>query len=111
MTLASVQVLDTQFSLGVNMPLVSNFSRSLLLSSLVAAVTVFSAGCGSGSSSSGTRIRFVNASTDQLSVNVLIDGVNVTSGLANVGGSTGYLAAKSGVRHIQIQDPNDLVFL
>jgi len=53
----------------------------------------------------------VNASTNQLSVNVLIDSVSVTSALANVGGSTGYLAVKSGARHIQIQDPTDLVFL
>jgi len=93
------------------MPHVSKLCRFLLLSTLVAAVTVFWAGCGSGSSSSGTRIRFVNASTNQPTVNVLIDSVNVTSNLANVGGSTAYLAVKSGARRIQIQDPNDLVFL
>jgi len=93
------------------MPHVSKLCRFVLLSTLVAAVTVFWAGCGSGSSSSGTRIRFVNASTNQPTVNVLIDSVNVTSNLANVGGSTAYLAVKSGARRIQIQDPNDLVFL
>src|SRR5260221_12075402 len=87
--------------LGANMPRVSKLSCFFLLSPLVAAVTMFSAGCASGSSTSA-RIRFVNASTNQLSVNVLIDSVSVTSALANVGGSTGYLAVKSGARHIQI---------
>jgi len=97
--------------LGDNMPRVSKLSCFLLVSPLVAAVTMFSAGCGSGGSSTSARIRFVNASTNQLSVNVLIDSVSVTSALANVGGSTGYLAVKSGARRIQIQDPTDLVFL
>jgi hypothetical protein len=93
------------------MPRVSKLSHFLLLSTLVAAVTVFSVGCGSGSSSSSTRIRFVNAATNQPTVNVLIDGVSVTSGLANLGGSTAYMAVKSGARRIQIQEPTDLVFL
>jgi hypothetical protein len=35
----------------------------------------------------------------------------VTSGLANVGGSTAYMAVKSGARRIQIQEPTNLVFL
>jgi hypothetical protein len=93
------------------MPRVSKLSHFLLLSTLVAAVTVFSVGCGSGSSSSSSRIRFVNAATNQALVNVLIDGVSVTSGLANLGGSTAYMAVKSGARRIQIQEPTDLVFL
>lgn len=95
------------------MPRVSKLSRSLMLSILVAAVTVFSVGCGSSSSSSstGTRIRFVNATTNEPTVNVLIDGVTVTSGLAYIGGATGYMTVASGARRIQIQDPNDLVFL
>jgi hypothetical protein len=107
---ASVQVLDAKFASGVNMPRFSKLSHFLLLSTLVAAV--FSVGCGSGSSSgSGTRIRFVNAATNLPSMNVLIDGVTVTSNLANVGGTTAYLAVKSGARRIQIQDPNNLAFL
>jgi hypothetical protein len=94
------------------MPRVFKLSH-LWSSALLAAVTLLSVGCGSSSSSSssGTRIRFVNASTNELSVNVLIDGVSVTTGLANVGGSTAYMAVKSGARRIQIQDPTDLTFL
>jgi len=91
---------------------VSKLSGSILLVLLLVSVTMFLGGCGLGSSSSSsTRIRFVNASTNELAVNVLIDGVNVTSNLMNVGGATGYLAVKSGARRIQIQDPTDLVFL
>lgn len=94
------------------MPRVERLFRFFLFSSLLIAVAVFSAGCGSGSgSSTGTRIRFVNASTDQLAVNVLIDGTTVTTALANLGGSTGYMAVSSGARRIQIQDPVSLTFL
>lgn len=88
------------------MPRVSNLSHSLLFSAVLAAATVLSVGCGSNgsSSSSGTKIRFVNASPDQLMVNVLIDGNSVATGLANLGGATAYLGVGSGARHIQIQD-------
>ncbi len=74
---------------------------------LALALPIFAVGCGSNnsSSSSGTRIRFVNASPDQLTVNVLIDGTSVATALANGGGATAYLTVKAGARRIQVQDP------
>jgi Domain of unknown function (DUF4397) len=81
-----------------------------LLPAIVLVTAMTFAGCGSSSSSqaSGTRIRFVNASVNQSSLNVLIDGVSVSTGLANGGGATAYLPVASGSRHIQMQDPTTL---
>ncbi len=62
-------------------------------------------GCSS-SNSQNTKIRFVNASPNQASFNVLIDSTSVATGLANGGSSTSYLSAKTGSREIQMQDPN-----
>lgn len=91
---------------------VARFSRFFLFTAALAATTMLTAGCGlGGSSGSGSRIRFVNASTNEMAVNVLIDGVSVASSLQNIGGATAYLAVSSGARHIQIQDPTSLQFL
>jgi len=88
------------------MPRVSKLSHLFSLSIVLAVVTAFSVGCGSSSSSSsGTKIRFVNASPDQVTMNVLIDGTSAAAALANGGGATAYLAVAAGARHIQIQDP------
>lgn len=82
-------------------------SHVFLLCAALAAVAFFSVGCGSSSSksSSATTIRFVNASPDETTVNILIDSKVVTSGLTNGGGFTAYLPVASGARRIQIQDP------
>ncbi len=94
------------------MPLASKFVRTILFALALSLIALFSLGCGSSSSSSsGTTIRFVNASPDQDSVNVLIDGVTVTTALMNGGTATAYLPVASGARRIQIQDPNSLQFL
>ena len=93
------------------MPRVLKTSCSWLSIPVLATLTLFASGCGSSSSSSSSaRIRFVNASPDALSLNVLIDGKSVTTALANGGTSTAYMAIKSGARHIQVQDPNTLLF-
>ncbi len=92
---------------------VSKFSHFFLFSAVLAAMTVFFVGCGSGSSSSGTRIRFVNAalSSTITSVNVLIDGTTVAPALANGGAATAYISVAAGARRIQIQDPSTSAFL
>lgn len=87
---------------------VSKLSHLFLFAAVLVAVTVFSVGCASSSSSSsGTKIRFVNASVSSTitTVNVLIDGATVATALANGGAATAYLPLASGTRHIQIQDP------
>jgi hypothetical protein len=85
----------------------SKATRSLLFAFVLAALTLFTVGCGSNSSSSsGTRIRFVNAAPLHPTVNVLIDGTTVATALADGGGVTAYLPVAAGARHIQVQDPN-----
>ena len=93
------------------MPRVPTSSYSWLSVTVLATLTLFATGCGSSRrSSSSARIRFINASPDTLSVNVLIDGKTVTTALANGGTSTAYMTVASGARHIQVQDPNTLLF-
>lgn len=84
---------------------VSKFCPIVSFSVVLAVVMIFSVGCGSSGSSSGTRIRFVNTSPDQATMNVLIDGTSVATAEANGGGATAYLAVTAGARRIQIQDP------
>jgi hypothetical protein len=79
--------------------------RFIFLALTLLTVMAFTLGCGS-SGSHNTVIRFVNASPNQASLNVLIDGVSVQSALANGGSSTNYLTVQPGSRHIQMQDPN-----
>jgi hypothetical protein len=62
-----------------------------------------SAGCGGGSGQ--TQFRVVQATPDESSVNVLVDGANVASGV-NYGAATSYLTISSGTRHIQIEPTN-----
>ena len=96
------------------MPRLSKFSHRFLFAFALCSIALFSVGCGSkgsSSTSSNARIRFVNTSPDQLSVNVLIDGKSVAMALPNGGQATAYLAVASGARRIQIQNPTSLQFL
>lgn len=94
---------------------VLRFAHVFLFSAALVAVALFSVGCGSSSSSTTTTtspsVRFVNASPDQMTVNILIDGTVVTSGLAYGGTATAYLPVTSGARRIQIQDPTTTINL
>src|SRR5882672_7225253 len=63
----------------------------------------FLAGCGGGGSQ--TRLRVVQASPDEPSLQVLVDSKNVASNLA-LGNSTGYLKVSSGSRMVEVR-PND----
>ena len=60
---------------------------------------IFMAGCGS-SSSTTAQLRIVMASPDTSPVDIVIDGNQVATSLADTN-STGYLSVKAGSRHIQ----------
>jgi hypothetical protein len=64
--------------------------------------TILTVGCSN--SASKTTLRFVNTSPNVASVNAVVDGVALGSGIADLGGATAYLTATSGSRHIQIED-------
>ena len=66
------------------------------------ALMAFALGCSN--SSSKTTIRFVNASPSVVSVNAVVDGVNLAPQIGNLGGASAYLTVASGSRHIQIED-------
>jgi hypothetical protein len=61
---------------------------------------IFVAGCGGGGSSSTGQIRFVQASPSAPHVDFLIDGTTETSNMA-YGNASGYVAVKTGSRHLQ----------
>ncbi len=69
----------------------------------VAVAIVFSASCGGGSGSSSFRV--MQASPDEGSVNVLIDGQMQGTDIPYAG-NTGYLPVGSGSRHIQVEPVN-----
>ncbi len=62
--------------------------------------TLFSVGCGSGSSSSTAQVRVFEGAAGAPSVNILVDGA-VVAGNLGYGSATAYLTVKSGSRHIQ----------
>jgi len=63
--------------------------------------TLFSGGCGSGSSSSGTaQLRVLAVAAGSPSVNILVDGSAAASNIG-YGSATAYLTVKSGSRHVQ----------
>lgn len=72
---------------------------SLLL--LVIFATLLSVGCGGGSGDQA-RFRLVQAVPGQSSVEVLVDGNNMSSNL-DYGAATDYLSVSSGSRHLQIE--------
>jgi trimeric autotransporter adhesin len=63
------------------------------------ALILISAGCGGGSNQA--ELRVVQASPDESSVNVLVDGTSVAS--VDYGAASSYLNVNSGTRHIQIE--------
>jgi hypothetical protein len=66
---------------------------------LVSCIALFSASCGSGSTTA--ELRVLQASPDAPQVNVLIDGTSVASNLV-YGNATVYISVKSGSRHVQV---------
>jgi hypothetical protein len=66
---------------------------------LLVAVGLLTVGCGGGGNS---KIRFINASPNAPSFNVLIDGKTVINGLG-FGFSTAYMTVSSGSRLVQFQ--------
>lgn len=62
---------------------------------------VFLAGCGGSGSNNTAQLRFVQASPDTPTVELLIDGKSVAPNL-NYGNTTGYLSVKDGSRHVQV---------
>lgn len=66
---------------------------------IVAAILVFTAGCGS--SSSNANLRFVNVTPDESSLDFLINGNN--QGSVSYGTSSGYKSVSSGSQHLQIE--------
>jgi len=73
-----------------------------LWSGLLSCLILFSIGCGgSGGGSADALVRFLQASPDAPSVNVLVDGKSVAGNLA-YGNATAYISLKSGSRHIQV---------
>lgn len=67
-------------------------------------------GVGLGCGGDHARIRVMQASPDESSVNVLIDGKNVASNVAYATG-TGYLTVSSGSRHLQIEPSGSSTFI
>jgi hypothetical protein len=66
---------------------------------VLSAVVLFGLGCGSGGQG---KIRVMNASPDIGSLNILIDGKNVSSSLSYPG-FTDYLSVASGSRKLEVQ--------
>ncbi len=79
-------------------------SRMRAVSAVAFLLTLMAFAVGCSNSSSKTTVRFVNASPNVASLNAVVDGASLASGIANGGGATAYLAITTGSRHIQIED-------
>src|SRR5438128_6103178 len=64
------------------------------------ALASFAIGCGS--SSSNAKIRLVNATPDENSLDLLVDTKNVASGVG-YGAASAYASVSSGTRHLQVE--------
>lgn len=74
--------------------------RILIVGTIGIAASMFTASCGGGSDQA--KLRVINASPDEGSMDVLVDTKTISSGLA-FGTATGYAALSSGSRHLQIE--------
>ena len=64
--------------------------------------TVFLMGCGGGGIGDKTNFRIMNATTDQTSITVMLDGTSVGSSIV-YGSADDYAQTKSGSRHLQVE--------
>lgn len=69
----------------------------------VVALTLVSLGCGT--SSQGTRLRFMDASPDESSLTLLVDGTADASS-TSYGTASGYTSVSSGSHHLQVEIPS-----
>jgi len=64
--------------------------------------TVFLMGCGGGGIGDKTNFRIMNATTDQTSITIMLDGTSVGSSIV-YGSADDYAQTKSGSRHLQVE--------
>lgn len=88
---------------GVQGDPMSVSGRSQVLVVAVAFIVVFMAGCGSSSSSKGSaQLRIMNASTNQQSINLMVDNSTVQTGIVSMSASA-YAAEPVGNHALQIE--------
>ncbi len=84
---------------SVKLSLLRLFSVPLFSVTLLG-MMLFSVGCGGGGDQG--RIRLVDASPDQSSVDVLVDGNSVATNV-DFGAATNYISVNNGSRHLQVE--------
>lgn len=78
------------------------FTRLIKGSLLALCATVFLLGCGGGGIGDKTNLRIMNATPDQTSITVMLDGTSFASSIV-YGSASSYAETKAGSRHFQVE--------